>query len=176
MRCPKCKSVEDRVIDSRPVNHFAGIRRRRVCLNCEHRYTTFEQIERADLLVTKRDGRHEPFDRHKLYTGIAKACEKRPIPIAVLDGLTDQIIEDLEFTHMDELLSKDIGAKVMEKLYSIDAVAYVRYASVYRQFQDIGEFIDEIRSIENRPKSIGTQPELFNLPTSLTGEQESSAE
>lgn len=161
MRCPKCKSIEDRVIDSRPVNHFAGIRRRRVCLNCEYRFTTYEQTERADMLVIKRDERHEAFDRHKLYNGIAKACEKRPVGLDVLDRAVNEIIEDLESKHGREVHSRDIGLKVMEKLYGIDDVAYVRYASVYRQFQDIGEFIDEIRMLERRPKPNGMQPELF---------------
>lgn len=161
MRCPKCKSVEDRVIDSRPVNHFSGIRRRRVCLQCEYRFTTYEQIERADLLVVKRDGRHEPFDRHKLYSGIAKACEKRPVNLEDLDRAVDSIMEDLEASYGREVSTKDIGAKVMDRLHNIDDVAYVRYASVYRRFQDVGEFIDEIEMLERRPKPNGAQPDLF---------------
>ena len=161
MRCPKCKSVEDRVIDSRPVSHFSGIRRRRVCLQCEYRFTTYEQIERADLLVVKRDGRNESFDRHKLYNGIAKACEKRPVGLEEIDSAVDSILQDLEANYGREISSKDIGAKVMDRLHSIDDVAYVRYASVYRRFQDVGEFIDEIEMLERRPRPNGAQPELF---------------
>ena len=162
MRCPKCKSIEDRVIDSRPVNHCSGIRRRRVCLNCEYRFTTYEQIERADLLVIKRDGRHEPFDRHKLSAGIVKACEKRPVELDTLDHAIEAIVQDLETNYGREVHSREIGAKVMQKLHEIDDVAYVRYASVYRHFQDIGEFIDEIKMLENRPKPNNAQQELFS--------------
>lgn len=161
MRCPKCKSIEDRVIDSRPVNHCSGIRRRRICLNCEYRFTTYEQIERADLLVIKRDGRHEPFDRGKLNAGIVKACEKRPISLEVLDQVVEHVVQDLETNYGREVHSREIGAKVMSKLHPIDMVAYVRYASVYRHFQDIGEFIDEIKMLEKRPKADGLQTELF---------------
>ena len=161
MRCPKCKSIEDRVIDSRPVNHCSGIRRRRVCLNCEFRFTTYEQIERADLLVIKRDGRHEPFARNKLSSGLSKACEKRPVSPAVIDQAAEDIVQDLEAHFGREVHSREIGAKVMAKLHEIDEVAYVRYASVYRHFQDIGEFIDEIKLLEQRPKKDGLQQELF---------------
>ncbi len=162
MRCPKCKSIEDRVIDSRPVNHCSGIRRRRICLNCEYRFTTYEQIERADLLVIKRDGRHEPFDRHKLNQGIVKACEKRPVDLDVLEHAVEDIVQDLETKYGREVHSREIGAKVMQRLHGIDMVAYVRYASVYRHFQDIGEFIEEIKSLEKRPKPDGMQQELFS--------------
>ena len=162
MRCPKCKSIEDRVIDSRPVNHSAGIRRRRVCLNCEYRFTTYEQIERADMLVTKRDGRHESFDRGKLYQGIAKACEKRPVSLDAIEGAVNDIIEELEGKHGREVSTHDIGLAVMNRLHGIDDVAYVRYASVYRRFHDIGEFIDEIRQLRGRPKPNGAQQEFFS--------------
>ena len=166
MRCPKCKSIEDRVIDSRPVDNSAGIRRRRMCLACEYRFTTYEQIERADFLVIKRDGRHELFDRQKLFGGIAKACQKRPIGVDSLDSIVEDIIQDLGEIYAREVPSKEIGAKVMEKLSAIDDVAYVRYVSVYRQFQDIGEFIDEIKKLEKRPsqpaKAKGHQRDLFD--------------
>ena len=161
MRCPKCKSIEDRVIDSRPVNHCSGIRRRRVCLNCQFRFTTYEQIERADLLVIKRDGRHEPFDRGKLNTGVVKACEKRPVKLEDLDRAVEEIVQELETNYGREVHSREIGAKVMAKLHLIDDVAYVRYASVYRHFQDIGEFINEIKALEQKPKADGLQQELF---------------
>lgn len=161
MRCPKCKSVEDRVIDSRPVNHFSGIRRRRLCLNCENRFTTYEQIERAELLVIKRDGRHEAFDRHKLNAGIIKACEKRPVSLDTLDQAVEDIVQDLAAHYAREVQSREIGARIMEKLHVIDEVAYVRYASIYRRFQDKGEFLDEIKNLETKPKPNGAQTELF---------------
>jgi transcriptional repressor NrdR len=130
-------------------------------LNCEYRFTTYEQIERADLLVIKRDGRHEPFDRHKLSSGLVKACEKRPVSLDRLDQATEEIVQELETNFGREVHSREIGAKVMAKLHLIDEVAYVRYASVYRHFQDIGEFIDEIKMLEQRPKKDGLQRELF---------------
>jgi transcriptional repressor NrdR len=162
MRCPKCKRIEDRVIDSRPVNHCSGIRRRRVCLNCAFRFTTYEEIEHAALLVLKRDGRREPFDRHKLQAGIIKACEKRPVGLESVDQAIEEIVQDLEMTHDREIRSQELGAKVMEKLHLIDKVAYVRYASVYRQFEDVGAFLDEINRLERRPLQNGQQSELFS--------------
>jgi transcriptional repressor NrdR len=161
MRCPKCKRIEDRVIDSRPVNHCSGIRRRRVCLNCAFRFTTYEEIEHAALRVIKRDGRHEPFDRHKLRAGIIKACEKRPVSLETMDQAIEEIVQDLEMTNDRQIRSSELGAKVMEKLHIIDKVAYVRYASVYRQFEDIGAFLDEIKRLERRPIQNGQQSELF---------------
>ncbi len=161
MRCPKCKSIEDRVIDSRPVNHYSGIRRRRVCLNCEYRFTTYEQIERADMLVIKRDGRHEPFDRHKLSSSIGKACEKRPVNLEAVDAMVEEIVQGLETQFGREVASRDIGAKIMEKLHALDEVAYVRYASIYRRFRDVGEFLEEIKLLETKPKADANQPSLF---------------
>jgi transcriptional repressor NrdR len=161
MRCPKCGSQDDKVIDSRSARDGACIRRRRECLKCECRFTTYEEIERAELRVLKRDGRWEAFDRHKLYNGIVKACEKRPVSMETLDKTVDEIMHDLETNHDKEVTSQLLGTKVMEKLRSLDEVAYVRYASVYRQFQDIGEFIEEIKLMVNRPKRSALQPELF---------------
>lgn len=163
MRCPKCGSIDDKVIDSRASKDGASIRRRRECVVCENRFTTYEEIERADIRVIKRDGRGEPFDRHKLLAGITKACEKRPVSINTLEKAAEQIIHELETQHPREVPSSTVGAKVMEKLHTIDAVAYVRYASVYRSFQDVGEFIDEIKSLERRPRPSPAQPELFKL-------------
>ncbi len=165
MRCPKCKSIEDKVIDSRPVNHCSGIRRRRVCRECGFRFTTYEQIERADLMVVKRDGRHEPFDRGKLNAGIVRACEKRPIGRAKLDLAIEEIVQDLETNYGREIQSRELGAKVMAKLHAIDKIAYVRYASVYRQFEDVGEFLDEIKNMERHPLPDGQQVEFFNKLT-----------
>ena len=161
MRCPKCGGIEDKVIDSRLSKDGESIRRRRECVVCEYRFTTYEQIERADIRVLKRDGRGEPFDRHKLLTGVMKACEKRPMSVATVEKGMEEIIQDLEANYPREISSQVIGAKVMEKLHELDEVAYVRYASVYRHFQDIGEFIDEIQSLERRIKPNVLQPELF---------------
>ncbi len=161
MRCPKCGDVEDKVIDSRLSKDGDSIRRRRECIACAVRFTTYEQLDRADVRVIKRDGRGEPFDRSKLFNGIAKACEKRPISIEVLEKSVEEIIQDLESNYGREIPSQLIGAKVMEKLHQLDEVAYVRYASVYRHFQDIGEFINEIQSLERRVKKNTLQPELF---------------
>ncbi len=161
MRCPKCANQEDRVIDSRSSKDGASIRRRRECTECLHRFTTYEEIERAELRVTKRDGRSEPFDRNKLVAGLTKACEKRPISLEVIEKAVEEIQNVLEANHGREVPSSLIGSKVMEKLHGLDEVAYVRYASVYRHFQDIGEFIDEIQSLERRSKPSVLQTELF---------------
>ena len=163
MRCPKCGSLEDKVIDSRVSKDGDSIRRRRECIACEYRFTTYEEIERADIRVVKRDGRSEPLDRHKLLGGMIKACEKRPVTMTQLESLAEEIIRDLETNHPREVSSQLVGAKVMEKLHGLDDVAYVRYASVYRQFQDIGEFISEIQSLGRKVKSGSQQPELFNI-------------
>lgn len=161
MRCPKCGGIEDKVIDSRLSKDGSAIRRRRECVVCEFRFTTYEEVERADLRVLKRDGRGEPFDRHKLLGGVSKACEKRPISMELLEKTVEEIIQDLEANHPREVPSSVIGGKVMDRLHELDEVAYVRYASVYRHFQDIGEFIDEIQSLERRAKVNTLQPELF---------------
>ena len=163
MRCPKCGSLEDKVIDSRVSKDGGSIRRRRECIVCEYRFTTYEEIERADIRVIKRDGRGEPFDRHKLLAGMTKACEKRPISLEELEKTAEEIIQDLETNHPREVSSRLVGAKVMERLHGLDEVAYVRYASVYRQFQDIGEFISEIQSLEKKIKNGTQQPELFKI-------------
>lgn len=161
MYCSKCGSLEDKVIDSRLSKDGRSIRRRRECVSCAQRFTTYEEIERADLRVLKRDGRSEPFDRHKLLSGMLKACEKRPVTRESLEKAAAKIIQTLEQDFARELPSHIVGAKVMDALHELDGVAYVRYASVYRSFQDIGEFIDEIQSLERRPKRSALQSELF---------------
>lgn len=161
MYCSKCGVLEDRVIDSRPSKDGKSIRRRRECVGCGFRYTTYEEIEHIELRVLKRDGRSEPLDRHKLIGGMLKACEKRPVSRADIEKAAEEIIAELESGLDRELRSHVIGAKVMEKLHALDEVAYLRYASVYRQFQDIGEFIEEIQLLGRRPKSSLLQPELF---------------
>jgi len=153
--------VEDKVIDSRLSKEGESIRRRRECLCCETRFTTYEEIERLELRVIKRDERHELFDRHKLQTSFLKACEKRPIGIERIEKCVEEVIQDLESRQKPEVSTKIIGAKVMEKLHTLDPVAYVRYASVYRQFQEIGDFIEEIQSLARKTVKTPTQPELF---------------
>jgi transcriptional repressor NrdR len=162
MRCPKCGSLEDKVIDSRLSKDGDSIRRRRECLDCETRYTTYEEIERIELRAIKRDGRHESFDRHKLMTSIVKACEKRPVSMEQIERAVEDVMQELEAGQTREIATSVIGASVMEKLHGIDPIAYVRYASIYRQFQEIGDFIEEINTYEKRAVRTPAQPELFN--------------
>ena len=165
MLCPKCSSIDDKVIDSRLSKDGTSIRRRRECLGCESRFTTYEQIERVELLAVKRDGRREHFDRQKLLSSFINACEKRPISIDIMEQSVDALISDLEAGQEREISTKTIGARVMERLHAIDPVAYVRFASVYRRFEDIGEFIEEIQSLERRAPVSDDQKELFNKTT-----------
>ena len=163
MRCAHCGSLDDKVVDSRLAKDGASIRRRRECLKCEHRFTTYEMIEQATLSVVKRDGRREDFRREKLFRGVVKACEKRPVSMDVLDRAVDDIVTELQGDGVREVPSTTIGNKVMALLRNIDPVAYVRYASVYRQFTDVGEFIEEIQSLERSAGSLRPpeQQELF---------------
>ncbi|MDH4099658.1 MAG: transcriptional regulator NrdR [Nitrospirota bacterium] len=147
MRCPFCAHLEDKVVDSRLSKDGDAIRRRRECLQCERRYTTYEHIEDVLPLVVKKDGRREPFDRLKIFHGLQKACEKRPVSTATLDATTDEIERDLQDLPDREVSSSWIGEKIMEKLRSLDQVAYVRFASVYREFKDINEFMNELAGI-----------------------------
>ena len=146
MRCPKCGSRDDKVIDSRQSRDSSSIRRRRECLKCRYRFTTYEEIERSDLRVVKRDRTHEPFDRRKLAASIAKAFEKRSTSLLTLEDTVDEIVHELE-TSGREVPSSLIGAKVLEKLRGIDEVAYLRFASVYRSFDSLGDFEREIASL-----------------------------
>jgi transcriptional repressor NrdR len=161
MRCPKCGCRDDKVIDSRQSRDGSSIRRRRVCLQCAFRYTTYEEIERTDLRVVKRDRTHEVFDRRKLASSVAKACDKRSISLMTLEQTVDDIVHELE-TSGHEISSAMIGDKVLEKLREIDEIAYLRYASVHRRFEDVERFIDEIHSLGRRIKPDALQPELFN--------------
>jgi transcriptional repressor NrdR len=160
MRCPKCGSRDDKVIDSRQSRDSSSIRRRRQCLKCGFRFTTYEEIERSDLRVVKRDRTHEPFDRRKLAGSIAKAFEKRSTSLLTLEQLVDDIVHELE-TSGREVQSGDIGIKVLEKLRSIDEVAYLRYASIHRRFEDVNQFVDAIQSLGRRIKPDSRQRELF---------------
>ena len=160
MRCPKCGFRDDKVIDSRQSRDSSSIRRRRVCLQCAYRFTTYETIDRSDLRVIKRDRTHEQFDRKKLVNSLAKACEKRSISLVTLENAVDDIIHELETTGK-EVPSSLIGAKVLEKLRGIDEVAYLRYASVHQRFNEVDEFVDAIQALGRRIKPNALQPELF---------------
>jgi len=160
MRCPKCGSRDDKVIDSRQSRDSSSIRRRRQCLKCGYRFTTYEEIERSDLRVVKRDRTHEPFDRRKLAGSIAKAFEKRSTSLLTLEQLVDEIVHDLE-TGGREVQSTAIGAKVLEKLRGIDEVAYLRYASIHRRFEDVDQFVDAIDALGKVAKPDSKQRELF---------------
>jgi transcriptional repressor NrdR len=160
MRCPKCGSRDDKVIDSRQSREGLSIRRRRECLKCAYRYTTYEEIERTDLRVIKRDRSHEPFDRRKLVNSLAKACEKRSLSLVVLEQAVDDIIHEIE-TGGREVTSAQIGTHVMAKLRDIDEVAYLRFASVHRRFEQVDEFVDAIQALGRRIKTNAQQRELF---------------
>lgn len=160
MRCPKCGSRDDKVIDSRQSRDSSSIRRRRQCLKCGYRFTTYEEIERSDLRVVKRDRTHEPFDRRKLAGSIAKAFEKRSTSLLTLEQLVDEIVHDLE-TGGREVQSTAIGAQVLEKLRGIDEVAYLRYASIHRRFDGVDQFVDAIHALGKTSKPDSKQRELF---------------
>jgi transcriptional repressor NrdR len=147
MRCPKCTSIEDKVIDSRISREGTTIRRRRECLECGHRYTTTEAVVREDLMVVKRDGRREPFEREKLVRAIRAACHKRPIDLEQINMMAEDIVDQLEAQFEREIPSSAIGEACMQRLRTIDKVAYVRFASVYKEFRDVNEFMDELNRL-----------------------------
>jgi transcriptional repressor NrdR len=147
MKCPFCGNVEDKVIDSRTSREGNAIRRRRECLKCSKRFTSYERVEDIIPMVVKKDGRREPFDRVKTLTGLKKACEKRPIGIETLEGIADSIEKKLIGLGVKEIQSTWIGEEVMTSLRELDKVAYVRFASVYRQFKDINELMKEVKTL-----------------------------
>lgn len=147
MKCPFCGFQEDKVVDSRSSKNGLAIRRRRECLQCGKRFTTYEQVEEVLPMVVKNDNRREPFDRFKIVAGMRKACEKRPIPTEVLEQAVDEIEKLLQNKMEKEVSSKEIGELVMRKLAELDEVAYVRFASVYRQFKDLNAFMDEVKHL-----------------------------
>lgn len=149
MRCPKCGCEESKVVDSRPSESNDAIRRRRECTGCGFRYTTYERCEETPLMVIKRDGRKETFERQKLMRGLLSATVKRDVPAEAIDGLIDDIVGELRDGGITEISSIDLGSIVLKKLVNIDKVAYIRFASVYREFKDIDEFYEELRSIDN---------------------------
>jgi transcriptional repressor NrdR len=147
MKCPGCSHLEDKVVDSRTTKEGEAIRRRRECLKCGKRYTTYEYIEKAPLMVVKKDGRRQAYDREKLLTGLIKACEKRPVSRDQLDQLVDEVESATYGKFKHEVQSEEIGREIISRLQAIDEVAYVRFASVYRQFKDVSEFMNEIKGI-----------------------------
>jgi transcriptional repressor NrdR len=147
MRCPKCDHLEDRVIDSRSTKEGRAIRRRRECIGCGHRFTTYEYVENASLIVVKKDGKREAFSREKVIAGISRACEKRPVSLNQIEEIVDRIELEIQRQAPGEVESKRIGELVMEELQNLDEVAYVRFASVYRHFKDVNEFLHEIQGL-----------------------------
>ena len=151
MRCPKCGCQDDKVIDSRASREGATIRRRRECIACAYRFTTYEEVEHEGLVVLKRDGRREEFSKDKLLSGIRRACQKRPISQKVIEDLADKIVNEVADKYDRELPSGVLGRQVMEGLREVDQVAYVRFASVYRRFQEATDFVQEVKNLEGKP-------------------------
>ncbi|MCH5211548.1 MAG: transcriptional repressor NrdR [Oscillospiraceae bacterium] len=153
MRCPYCSFIESKVIDSRPTDENSSIRRRRECLKCGKRFTTYEKLESISLVVVKKDDSRQPFNRNKVLKGIMTACEKRPISIMQMEHVADDIESELAQKMEREVKSTKIGEMVMEKLRDLDEVAYVRFASVYKQFDDLGTFMEELKGLINEKNS-----------------------
>ncbi|MFM1525007.1 MULTISPECIES: transcriptional regulator NrdR [Helcococcus] len=148
MKCPYCGFLDSKVIDSRPTDGNESIRRRRVCLKCEKRFTTYERVEDQTIVVIKKDETREPFSRTKLLNSLIKSCEKRPIKVEILEDSVDEIEKEINYLNQKEVTSAYIGDLVMDKLKTIDKVAYVRFASVYREFEDVQSFADEIENLK----------------------------
>jgi transcriptional repressor NrdR len=147
MRCPFCSHLDDKVVDSRTIKEGELIRRRRECLGCTKRFTTYERIEEIPLMVVKKDGRREGFDRSKIVIGLLKACEKRPVGVEQIEDVVDRIEKDINSSAEKEVSAAKVGEMIMEELKGIDEVSYVRFASVYRQFKDINEFMDVLKTL-----------------------------
>ncbi len=150
MRCPFCSCEEDKVVDSRTSKEGQAVRRRRECLDCSKRFTTYEYIESTSLAIVKNDQRREPYDRQKLMQGIVAACKKRPVSMKKVESVVNKIENQVEKFCKSEMPSSEIGKMVMAELYGLDEVAYIRFASVYRKFKDISEFISEVKEIESK--------------------------
>lgn len=148
MRCPYCGFEDSKVLDSRPVDEGKSIRRRRECLDCSKRFTTYEKVEETALVIVKKDGRRELFDANKLLNGLIKSCDKRTVPLSVLENLVTEVEKELRNSLEQEVSSQMIGEAVMQRLKVIDEVAYVRFASVYRKFDDVSTFIEEINKLQ----------------------------
>ena len=153
MKCPVCNCQDSRVMDSRPIDEGASIRRRRECPNCGKRFTTYEVVDSVPIAVVKRDGRREFFDKHKLAIGIERACQKRPVDAA---GIASSIEMELQNSIITEITSKDIGEMVLTRLKEVDIVSYIRFASVYREFRDIDSFMEEIKSLSKKSRKRAT--------------------
>lgn len=153
MKCPFCARIDDKVVDSRTIKDGGLIRRRRECLSCTKRFTTYERIEEIPLMVVKKDGRREAFDRSKIVIGILKACEKRPVGIEQIEDMVDSIEKGISGSMEKEVASKIIGSMIMDELKNLDEVAYVRFASVYRQFKDVNEFKDVLKTLDQEEKA-----------------------
>lgn len=147
MKCPFCGHTEDKVIDSRSSNEDRSVRRRRECIQCKRRFTTYEYIEEIPLMVIKKDGRREAFDRNKIISGILKACEKRPVSMEKVEAVVDKVEKELQKSFDKEVKAQEVGELVMDHLHKLDEVAYVRFASVYRQFKDINQFMKELKGL-----------------------------
>lgn len=152
MKCPFCDELEDKVVDSRMAKEGEVIRRRRECLGCKRRYTTYERVEEILPMVVKKDGRRESFDRNKILVGLKKACEKRPISIGTIEAVTDRIEKRVQEMGETEIASRVVGEEVMKELHQLDQVAYVRFASVYREFKDIDQFMDELKTLAQQSR------------------------
>jgi transcriptional repressor NrdR len=163
MRCPFCGGSDDRVVDSRESREGAVIRRRRECAACQRRFTSYEKVEEIPTMVLKQDGRREEFDRAKLLRGLRRACEKRPVEMRALEVLCDEVEAALGSREEKEITTAEIGGAVMERLKELDQVAYVRFASVYRRFEDLGDFVDELKELIGRaparPQASGPERE-----------------
>ena len=150
MRCPACGHDEDKVVDSRSTKENSAIRRRRECIACAHRFTTYEYVEHRPVMVVKKDGRREHYSRDKILNGLLRACEKRPVSMETLEKLIDEVEKRVSSRVRDEIPTKELGNEVMQKLAMIDQVAYVRFASVYRDFKDISQFLSELKNLQEK--------------------------
>ncbi|ALS29148.1 transcriptional regulator NrdR [Paenibacillus cisolokensis] len=159
MKCPYCDYSGTKVLDSRPANENKSIRRRRECEKCNRRFTTFEMVEETPLIVIKKDGSREEFSRDKMLRGLIRACEKRPVSVEQLEVIVSMVEKELRTTAKAEVESREIGELVMQQLYPVDEVAYVRFASVYRQFKDIDMFMKELSSLLSKQSNIGRSSE-----------------
>lgn len=152
MKCPYCGHLEDKVVDSREGKEGRAIRRRRECLKCGRRFTSYERIEEITFMVVKKDDRREPYDRTKIMAGLRRACEKRPVSPASLEGIADEVEQLLQESPEREIATRLIGEKLIDRLKTLDSVAYVRFASVYRQFQDVDQFMRELKDLLDQRK------------------------
>jgi transcriptional repressor NrdR len=150
MKCPYCGEIDNKVIDSRLSKDAAVIRRRRECIICSRRFTTYEHIEEIPVMIIKKDGRRELFSREKVRSGMKKACQKRNISMNIIEEFIDELERDLRETGEKEIPASEVGEKIMSKLHELDDVAYVRFASVYREFKDVNDFVDELKSLLSR--------------------------